>query len=109
MFYVYIILAFIFVSLPFCMVKQYSITKKWYYILFAILGYSILTFLYSQMLDNQDISCIYPVLNIVSILTVFLIGILVFKEEINIFGILGIIFSFITIFLFLASSYIKKK
>ena len=109
LFWLYFILTLIFVSLPFCMVKQFNNTNEWKYILFAILGYSFLTFLYSQLLKSQDMSCLYSLINIVSVLTVILIGVIIYKEKIDIYSIWGIILSIISIILFLISSYDKQN
>ena len=109
LFWFYFILTLIFVSLPFCMVKQFNTTNEWQYILFAILGYSFLTFLYSQLLKSQDMSCLYSLINIVSVLTVFFVGVIFYKEKINIYSICGIILSIIAILFFLKASYDKQN
>jgi hypothetical protein len=109
MFWLYFILTFIFVSIPFCMVKQFIVTNEWQYILFAILGYSFLTFLYSQLLKSQDMSCLYSLINIFSILTVIFVGMIFYKEKIDIYSTCGIILSIIAILLFIKSSYDKQN
>jgi multidrug transporter EmrE-like cation transporter len=91
------------------MIKKYNTTNKLHYILFAVLAYSFLTFLYSQLLKSQDMSCLYSLINIVSILTVIFIGVIFYKEKIDRYSICGIILSIIAILFFLKSSYDKQN
>jgi len=91
------LLACIVISLPVTSLKKYIETSNPCYIINAMLLYAFLSFLYLKLLRQNDISFIYTLLNTISILTVSLIGILYFGNEINTYKMIGIILSIISI------------
>lgn len=91
------LLACLVISLPVTFLKKYIETSNPCYIIYAMIFYGFLSFLYLKLLRNNDISFMYTILNIISILTVSLIGIFYFGDKINIYKTIGIILSIISI------------
>ena len=101
MFLIWFLLACIVISLPITCLKKYIETSDHLYIVYAMILYGFLSFLYLKLLRHNDISFIYTILNIISILTISVIGFLYFDDKIDNYKITGIILSIISIFLLL--------
>lgn len=99
MFWIWFLLACVVICLPVACIKKYVKTSNSCYMIYAILLYALLAFLYMNLLENNDVTFVYALLNTVSILTVSLIGVLYFEEKIDKYKILGILLSIISIFL----------
>ena len=97
MFILWFILACIVICLPITFIGKYIETSNPYYILSALAFYFLLTLIYVELLRYEDMAMVYPLLNIISVLSVFLIGVLYFKNNIDIFKIVGIVLSMISI------------
>jgi multidrug transporter EmrE-like cation transporter len=96
-----IFLGVISTSMPIILIKKYIETKYFYFVYFAIISYLILIYVYSKLLLNHNISIIYPLLKILSIILVIIIGVIFFKDTISIKKGFGILFGLISIFLLL--------
>lgn len=94
MFILWFILACIVICLPITLIEKYIETSEPCYILLALACYCLLTLIYINLLRYEDMAIVYPLLNILS---VFLIGVLYFKNNIDIFKIVGIVLSIISI------------
>ena len=81
------------------LIKWYTETGSFSYILLALLSYLILIISYVKVLSNQKISTIYPLLKVVSILLVVGTGLLMFGEKLTYLQILGVILGIIAILL----------
>jgi len=104
MFILWFILACIVICLPITFIGKYIETSNLFYILLALACYSFLTYIYIKLLKHEDMAIVYPLLNIISVLVVFLIGVFYFKNKIDIFKIIGIVLSIISI-LFLSINF----
>jgi len=97
MFILWFILACIVICLPITLIGKYIESSEPYYILLALACYCLLTLIYINLLRYEDMAIVYPLLNIISVLMVFLIGVLYFRNKIDVFKIIGIILSIISI------------
>jgi multidrug transporter EmrE-like cation transporter len=97
MFILWFILACIVICLPITLIGKYIETSETYYILLALAFYGLLTLIYINLLKHEDMAIVYPLLNIISVLVVFLIGVFYFKNKIDIYKIIGIVLSIISI------------
>jgi multidrug transporter EmrE-like cation transporter len=97
MFILWFILASIVICLPITFIGKYIETSNPYYILSALVFYFLLTLIYINLLKHEDMAIVYPLLNIISVLVVFLIGVFYFKNKIDIYKIIGIVLSIISI------------
>jgi drug/metabolite transporter (DMT)-like permease len=93
----WIIIATIIALIPIVFIKQYIITKKFNYLIFALLTYIILIICYINIFSNKAISSTYIILQILQILTMVVIGILLYKEKINFNKIIGIFLGIMSI------------
>lgn len=96
----WIITAAIVAALPIIFIKQYlEDNEKQYMIWYSFLSYSILIYAYIQILKNSDISILYPIVKIISILLVVIVGIFLNKENFTQTNLLGLILGIIAILL----------
>jgi multidrug transporter EmrE-like cation transporter len=86
-------------AIPYGFVKKYTQTRRLFWFILAIFAFIIYTFLLSIVLIDQDITIIYPVLKILSIIIVVISGILFFKSELDLKKIIGILFAMLSIFI----------
>jgi len=97
----YIILPIVAIA-PVLFIKKYVSNKKSEkkYILFALIGYILLTYLYIKLLKKGDMTKLFCVSQIMQMLMIFLGSILIYAEEITINKILGVIISISAIYFF---------
>ena len=95
----WIILAAISASLGVIFIKKYLQTKDWTWIALAVFTSLLLTFTYVKTLGGQNISVIYPIIKILSIIIVIITGEIFFKNKITMKVIGGIVFGIISIYL----------
>ena len=62
-------------------------------------SYLILILSYSIILTDKNISIIYPILKVLSVIIVVIAGIIVFKNNLDMKTIIGIIFGIISIYI----------
>ena len=86
-------------ALPIPMIKQYTETNNNKWIILSIVSYLILVLAYTIILANNDITIIYPLLKVLSILIVVIAGLIFFSNQLDTQSILGIIFGIISIYL----------
>lgn len=91
--------ASIMAALPIPIIKYYTETKEPTLIIIVIMIYIILVFAYIHLLDNQNITIVYPLLKIFSIIIVVLFGLTVFQNKLNIYSSLGLILGITSIYL----------
>ena len=79
-------------------VKKYSISYNKIYLIISIFSYSVIPiFLYLILKDNQKISTVNIIWNILSSIYGLMIGILIFNEKIDNTQIIGFILGFIAL------------
>ena len=87
-------------ALPVIFIKQYIHDElPQYWLALPLLSYSILVYAYLQILRDYQMSILYPILKIVSILLVVGTGIFAQKEKLTPINSLGIILGIIAILL----------
>ena len=74
------------------LVKQYTSTGSYKYLILAIISYAMVMIAYINMLRYSDVIAIYSFMQIFELLAVVLVGIILFNETINPSKILGILF-----------------
>ncbi len=95
----WIIIATIIALIPILLIKQYIITKNFNYLILALLTYIVLIICYINIFSHNIISTTYTILQILQILTMVIIGIILYKENINFNKIIGLILGIISIYL----------
>lgn len=93
------IIAVLFSSIPLFLIKKYIETKNVWYIVTATLIYVSLVFLYYKLLVDYNMSKVYPLIKVVSIIIVVCFGVFLFDEKVSIYNIIGIILGLGSIYL----------
>jgi multidrug transporter EmrE-like cation transporter len=93
--------------MPIIFIKKYTETQNIMFIILSIFTYFILILSYSIVLVNSNITIIYPVLKVISILTVVLSGLIFFDDKLDIKSFFGITFGILSVYLL--SSKINNK
>lgn len=96
---IYLLIASVIAILPIIFIKEYINTKKIYNLVFALILYILLLLSYIKLFEKSDISSSYTILQILQILIVLVIGIIFFKESLNITKILGSLFGLLSVYL----------
>lgn len=95
----WIILATIFSALPILLVKAYIDNKNLYWIAFAIIASIILIIPYIKIVRQHNVTTIYSLIMILSIILIIIVDVSLFKEHLTITNIIGIILGMIAIYL----------
>lgn len=95
---IWFLIAAIAAAIPIPFIKEYTETKNSLWIFLSAVSYSILILAYSIILSQKDITIIYPLLKVLSVLIVILTGILYFKNTIDIETGIGVLFGIISIY-----------
>ena len=95
----WIFLAAISASIPISLLKRYTETNNKWFIVFSLLSYSLLIYAYTIILLNHNITIIYPIVKIVSILIVVISGLLFFHDSLNIKTGFGLLLGFLSLYL----------
>lgn len=97
----YILLPIVAIA-PVFFIKKYVSNKNSdkKYILFALIGYILLTYLYIKLLKKGDMTKIFYLSQIMQMLIIFIGSILIYAEEITINKILGVIISISAVYFF---------
>ena len=80
-------------------IKKYIQTKEWSWIYLSFFTSLFLILAYVQAFSGNNISVIYPIIKILSIIIVIITGDVFFKNKITIKSIVGIILGIISIYL----------
>ena len=94
-----VVVVVIMTSLALFLLKKYMTSKevKWLYAWMACLIVGFIANI--NLLMKYDISYIYPILKIITVISIVCTGVLFLGETINIYGILGILFGALSIYL----------
>ena len=95
----WIILAAITASLQVIFIKKYLQTNDWFWLDLSLLTSVFLLVTYIKIFNGNNISIIYPIIKILSIIIVIITGDVFFKNKITMRIIVGIILSIISIYL----------
>ena len=95
----WIIIATIIALIPVLLIKQYIVTKNFNYLILALIAYIVLIICYINIFNTNVVSSTYVILQILQILIMVIIGIILYKENINITKIIGIILGILAIVL----------
>ena len=95
----WIILAAITASLQVIFIKKYLQTNDWFWLDLSLLTSVFLLVTYIKIFNGNNISIIYPIIKILSIIIVIITGDVFFKNKITIKSIVGIILGIISIYL----------
>ena len=94
--HILIIVASIIALLPVFFIKEYIKSNNKIYIILSLIGYTLLAFIYIQIFKQKEIITSYNLLQILQILIVTIMGILIYKEKLNIKKSIGIILAIIS-------------
>ena len=95
----WIIIATIIALIPVLLIKQYIVTKNFNYLILALIAYIVLIICYINIFNTNVVSSTYVILQILQILIMVIIGIILYKENINITKIIVIILGILAIVL----------
>ena len=95
----WIILAASTASLQVIFIKKYLQTNDWFWLDLSLLTSVFLLVTYIKIFNGNNISIIYPIIKILSIIIVIITGDVFFKNKITIKSIVGIILGIISIYL----------
>lgn len=93
------ILAAITAALPLPLLKSYNETKDNSFIMYAIISYLVLIAAYIYITSKYFIAIIYPILKVLSIMIVVFFGVVIYKEKLESYQIVGIVLGLISIML----------
>ena len=95
----WIITAAVTASLEVVFIKKYLQTKDWSWFFLSFLTSLFLILAYVKTFSGQNISIIYPIIKILSIIIVIITGEIFFNNKLTIKVIGGIIFGVVSIYL----------
>ena len=97
--FIVVLFASLLALLPVFFIKNYITSNKFFWLVLALLSYVVLIKLYIMIFREGEISKSYVILQIIQILTISVLGFLIYNESITIVKIIGIILSFVTIYM----------
>jgi multidrug transporter EmrE-like cation transporter len=80
-------------------IKKSKTTNNWMYLLVAVLCYMVICGLLHKCYDYDDMGMTNLIWSVLSIITIMIIGHIAFKERINKYDMLGILFCIIGLYL----------
>ena len=80
-------------------VKQFCASDNNIFIILIIIFDIIYLYYYLELLKQSNVSSIYPLLKILSLILIIVFGIILFEEKITVCKVGGIIFSILSIYL----------
>jgi len=86
-------------AIPIPLIKKYTETKDVKWIIASVFSYSTLIYAYSIILENKNITIVYPLLKVLSVLIVIGVGFLAFRNKIDFQSIIGILLGVASIYI----------
>jgi len=86
-------------TLSIVFVKQYTISKNIFWIIYAIICSIMVIWSFTIILPTGKMYIIYPTIKILTILLIAIIGDIYFNEKLNTTSLIGIILSIISIYI----------
>jgi uncharacterized membrane protein len=99
MFNIWFFIAALAAASPIPFLKQYTKNKNILFIVLSALSYSILIYAYIQILNNKNITILYPLIKVFSVIIVVIAGILIENEKITPPIVIGILLGCLSIYL----------
>ena len=96
---VWFFIAAISAAVPIPFIKIYTETKNFMWIILSMFSYLILILSYSIILTDKNISIIYPILKVLSVIIVVIAGIFIFKNSLDMKTIIGILLGIVSIYI----------
>lgn len=94
-------------AIPIPLIKLYTETKQYVWIVLSFFSYAMLVLAYSIILSEKNITIVYPILKVLSVIIVVIAGLLLFNNVLDIKSMIGILFGLASIYLL--SSKIDSK
>ncbi len=96
----WLILSAIFFAVGEFFSKKFALAPNWSYVALVVIIYALGTLAWlPAILQKNQLSIVGAIWSVLSLLATVLIGVLIFKEHLNIIGISGIALALISIFL----------
>jgi multidrug transporter EmrE-like cation transporter len=86
-------------ALPIPFIKTYTKTKNIGWIILSVISYLILIYAYSIVLTDRNISIVYPILKVLSIIIVVFTGLIFFYNKLDMKSWFGIFLGTLSIYL----------
>jgi multidrug transporter EmrE-like cation transporter len=86
-------------ALPIPLIKTYTEDANLVWIFLSFLSYSVLIYAYSIILHDKNITIVYPVLKVLSVLIVVFAGFLLFSNQMDWKTIVGIVLGISSIYI----------
>jgi multidrug transporter EmrE-like cation transporter len=86
-------------AVPIPLIKQYTLTNDFIWVILSIISYFFLVFAYVMILSTQDIASVYPFLKVLSVLIVVASGLLFFNSTLDIATVAGILLGAASLYL----------
>jgi multidrug transporter EmrE-like cation transporter len=96
---IHYLVAAISASLPIPFIKKYTLHKNIKWLFFALVSYCVLIHAYIIILNDTNITIVYPIVKVISILLVISFGIFMFENKVTYDIILGIVLAILSIYL----------
>jgi len=93
------IIAAVAAAVPIPFIKNYTESQNVKWILASVISYLILIYAYSIILADKNITIVYPILKVLSVLIVIGVGFLAFRNNIDITSATGIILGIASIYI----------
>lgn len=101
------LIAAIAAAVPIPFIKYYTETNNIQWIFLSMVSYLTLILAYAIILQDKNITIIYPILKVLSVLIVIIAGVFLFRISLDIKSIIGIVLGMASIYLL--SSKIDSK
>jgi multidrug transporter EmrE-like cation transporter len=99
----WVIIAILTSAIPLPLLKRYLITKNIGWVVLSCIAHIILIFAYIQLLEHTDMETMYAFIKIISMLAVFIFGVLIFETPLNKTTMIGLLFGCISLYLLIPS------
>jgi uncharacterized membrane protein len=100
-FFFWIFIGVILSAIPAALIKMYTSEneKNYTYVIISVISYLFLIYVYTIVLSNGNVTIIYTIIKVLSILLIALIDVTMFKSVLTIKKILGLILATISVIL----------
>ncbi len=94
----WIVVATIVAIIPAILIKKYTVTNNYKFLIYAGIFYGALMYSYIKIFSEESLGIVYTILQILQILLVVIFGILYYKEKLTTQKTIGIILGIISIY-----------
>jgi len=96
---VWFFVAAIAAAAPIPLIKEYTESGDYLYVIASLASYILLVIAYIIILDDKDITILYPMLKVLSVLIVVVAGMIVFQNKITVKSAIGIFLAIVSLWL----------